>query len=306
MTSEQLALGGSLVEATLFQAVNEGQGIERPFRCPNPEHDDRHASASVNVLKKVWYCYACGAKGKVDSKAVPTKDELLAMMEPEESGKVYPESWLNWFGYGYYWADRFPMWVCRMFSFGQDPMSGDPTFPVYTPEGRLAGVGQRGDSSYARYLYPKGWAASRSLFGMRQAHNVDLAVLVLIEGAADTAAIWEVGAPGFGCYGAGLHWPQREFIARINPKLVLLGFDADAAGEKARIRTEESLEEICETQSIDWLLGGAKDPADMSPEARATAITKAVSDSSYGRRSAVLSSWAKAAAVYTKRYDKDT
>ena len=34
--------------------------------CPNPQHDDRNPSCSVNVRKNVFICRSCGAKGHVN------------------------------------------------------------------------------------------------------------------------------------------------------------------------------------------------------------------------------------------------
>lgn len=292
---------------TLAQVLIDGQGTERPFRCPDPNHMDTHASASVNVIKGVWFCYGCGAKGKVDSKAAPSALDLMAMSQPEQACRVYPESWLAWFGAGYYWADRFPLWVCRMMSLGQDPMNLRATFPVRTAQGKLAGVGQRNDSSEARYLYPAHWAASRSLHGFDTARTLgaDLSVITLVEGAADATAGWEVAMPTFGCYGAGIHQPQIELLAQISPKLVLLGFDADEAGVKATDRTIEALQNNYETATIDWSTVGAKDPADTSCEGRLEAISEAVASSRYGRNSDAMTTWTAAAHTYEQRYDKD-
>lgn len=40
---------------------------EWAMRCPHPEHDDHKRSASVNLVKEVWYCHGCGATGSLDS-----------------------------------------------------------------------------------------------------------------------------------------------------------------------------------------------------------------------------------------------
>ena len=35
----------------------------RPIRCPNPDHDDAHASASINLDEGAFKCHGCGAGG---------------------------------------------------------------------------------------------------------------------------------------------------------------------------------------------------------------------------------------------------
>lgn len=42
---------------------NPDRDADQPIRCPFPEHDDRHASASVNLGKGLVYCHGCGSYG---------------------------------------------------------------------------------------------------------------------------------------------------------------------------------------------------------------------------------------------------
>jgi hypothetical protein len=166
------------VVTTLQEALESGRGIERPFRCT--EHDDTHASASVNVVKGYWYCYVCHAKGSVDAKKAPSLAELAQMMEPERNCRIYPEAYLGLFTVEAekgYWGTRFPDWLIWHAQLGEDPTTGEATFPVKTPEGRLAGVGRRQSNAMvaaakeagenpSRYKYPRRWSASRVLHGV--------------------------------------------------------------------------------------------------------------------------------------------
>jgi DNA primase len=38
---------------------------EQSIRCPFPDHDDRHASARVNLDKGLVYCHGCGSTADV-------------------------------------------------------------------------------------------------------------------------------------------------------------------------------------------------------------------------------------------------
>lgn len=282
----QLPLDHHLV-ADLHEALRTGQGVERPIRCPSPAHMDANASASVNVLKQVWYCYACNASGKVDSTAVPKAIELLEMVEPETAGRTYPEHWLRWFTNGAdaadYWKGRFAAWVPATLGFGSDPLTREPTFPVYTPQGRLAGVGRRTARTDQKYKYPWRWSASRNLAGYHHAltHRLDTSIVFLVEGAADQAAMLEAGGTAFGCYGAGLHLPQIELIARVNPQLVVFAFDADDAGRKAITRSEAALDGRWPAVALDWSLYSGNDPADISVHIRTEAMTETVAATRY-------------------------
>lgn len=50
------------LSALLGQPLNPNRE-ENPIRCPL--HDDRHASASVNLRKGVWNCQGCGSSGGI-------------------------------------------------------------------------------------------------------------------------------------------------------------------------------------------------------------------------------------------------
>lgn len=265
-------------------------------------HGDASASASVNVAKMVWYCYACHAKGAVDSNRVPTVDELLAMLEPEQAVREFADSWLETYGHGGYWADRFPLWLCELLGMGEDPWTGEGTYPVHTPRGRLAGVARR----YAmpgpgpKYKYPFAWSASRTLFGTRGrwSHHE---IVVPVEGAADAAAVIETGFQGLSTYGSGIHVPQIELIAAMQPRLILLGFDNDDAGERATGQAWIALNPLAEVGFIEW--ENAKDPAELNVEYRREAILKTVRASSYGDQVAAIADHAdKLVEALERRY----
>lgn len=250
---------------TLEDALDSGRGTERPFTCPVGEHS--HPTASVNVVKGVWFCYSCQAKGAVDSTRVPTNAELEAMLDPEAAARRYPSSWLTTFGVGGYWEARFPAWLCWWQGFGEDPWTGEGTYPVHTEAGTLAGVGRRAltEGPWPKYKYPRGWSASRALFGSRGGYRHH-DVLMLVEGAADAAAGWEVGCPTFATFGSGVHAPQVDLIARMTPRLILLGQDNDAAGHAGAQQAFQALGHLCEVARVDW--GADKDPAEPPPEHR--------------------------------------
>lgn len=263
---------------TLAEAIASGQGVERPFRCT--EHPDTQASASVNVVKGVWYCHACQATGTVDGKKAPKVEDLQAMLEPEKSVRVYPTAYLELFDDPIYWRTRFPAWVCHAMGLGHDPFNDAGTFPVHTPGGQLAGVGRRfvTEDKHARYLYPPRWSAASTLFGYSGKYPA-LPVMCLVEGAGDATGVREVGCPSAAVYGSGVHLPQRDLIVRYNPKLILLGFDMDAAGNKAVKRAFSMLGKIAPMQRVKW---PKNDPADCTPDQRRDALLNAVSWSKYG------------------------
>ena len=111
------------VKVTLAEALATGRGTERPFCCT--EHDDTFASASVNVLKGVWYCYACGAHGVIEGEHVPTVEEALAILAGTAPPRVLAEAWLDVFDADHaspYWTGRYGIEVAA-------PTGAAPTRP---------------------------------------------------------------------------------------------------------------------------------------------------------------------------------
>jgi 5S rRNA maturation endonuclease (ribonuclease M5) len=269
---------------TLAEALADGRGNERPFRCH--EHDDSSASASVNVAKGVWFCFTCHAKGTVDGKKEPTTGDLLAMMEPEKAARVIPLRALEMYEPGsrrIYWHTRFPDWLVWQALLGEDPFTGDGTFPVWTPKGQLAGVGRRrvqpptdpvtGKVIGPRYKYPPRWSAARVLHGTGFVKGPQ-EIIVLVEGMADAVSLWELGVPAFAVYGSGLHAPQLEQIHRMGTKVVITGFDMDEAGSRATDRTKELLSLTID--KIETIIWPEKDPGDCSVEQREAAVGSVV------------------------------
>lgn len=264
---------------TLSEALTTGRGIERPFRCQ--VHDDHNASASVNVLKGVWYCYACRAHGIVDGDdAIPSAEELLLLLADEEPERVYAESWLDIFDADHpspYWEARYGYETARHYRCGTHPLSGAPTYPVYDAMGQVVGVTIRQADLEPKYKYPYGVRTSQTFFGdMGPAR-----VIVVVEGAPDVMALHQAGIPAgwtvLGCYGAGLHWPQAQLIAEWSPDVVISAFDDDMAGHLADERAHYTLQEIAPVVSHRWGTVGGKDPGDVPVQARITSLGQLLS-----------------------------
>jgi len=221
--------------ATLEDAITRGHGTERPFRCP--VHDDRHASASVNVLKGLWYCYTCGAHGKAND--VHESDIRRFGRDIEEllqtSFRTYSESWLEQFqGKDDYWLTRFCKPAIDKFKLGWHWQDQMPCYPMRGPDETIWGVVRRNlGSEGPKYLYPHGPKKSKTLFHY-SANQRD--VVFLCEGAMDVVACWEAGVEAFGLYGAQLSNDQLKLIHRVSPKRIALVLDNDKAG---RVATEQ-------------------------------------------------------------------
>lgn len=267
---------------SIQQALARGRGRERAFRCP--VHDDRHASASVNVAKGLWVCYSCGAKGTVDSviesEGVRFGEDIEELLGHEQ--RVYTEPWLDQYANPKlpvhpYWLSRFTEVAARRFKLGYDHDKGSPCYPIRTPNGSVLGVVRRQLDRDPKYLYPRGVNKSSLLFGYEQGASD---YVVLVEGALDAVACWEAGHPAFGIYGSLLHEDQMALLARTGVTRVIEALDNDRPGRVAvegRVTDEgvrlpgirRRLEQVgYEVVSVDWSTVQAKDVAECDVDTR--------------------------------------
>jgi len=266
---------------TLEEALVTGRGTERPINCPNPDHPDDHASASLNVVKGVWFCYGCHTKGTVAGHIPDPKQALKLLAESDEEPRVYPWSWLDVFDAHHpspYWAARFGEDTASTFRCGTDPVSGEPTYPLIDSIGDVLGVVRRSEGT-PKYRYPYRARTSTCLFMSPWSSGLP-EVLILLEGAADVMSLHSAGLPigwrAAGCYGAGLHRPQMGLVTGMMPRLIVLAFDSDEAGKRAIEQAWEPCSAIAPTVSVAWSNFDVKDPAELPPPQRIQALHQAI------------------------------
>lgn len=254
---------------TLSEALLHGYGIERPFLCP--VHGDNRPSASVNVVKKLWVCYTCGARGHVDSEAITVSLDAVIQVIASSTVEptIYSEAWLNLFDAGPvhpYWLGRFSEEACRHFRLGYDVVRNAATYPMRDAAGRVLGVVRRPleTDGGPKYLYPYGISVGRYLFNYspERAETV-----VLVEGAADAIALWEAGVTAFAVYGDRLSEDQIKLLHRVGVRRVLCAFDQDDAGDAAAYRVREAMTGTF-VDRISWDRDLGKDVAELGLDQR--------------------------------------
>lgn len=257
---------------TLNDAIAKGHGTERPFNCP--VHDDHNASASVNVIKRVWVCYACGAKGKVDDVPIEvTINEMQAAVDAlfeEKVQRIYTETWWDQFDSGPvnpYWLSRFDEETCRYFRLGYDYDHQRPCYPLRDLDGHIVGAVTRNLDGYGpKYRYPRGVKISDILFNY-QSINSD--TVFLVEGATDVFACHEVGLVAVASLGSTLRANQLRALVRAGVTRVILAQDQDVAGNEGAKKAESMLMQAgFITKRARWDIGMAKDIAEMSKDRR--------------------------------------
>lgn len=133
-----------------------------------------------------------------------------------------------------------------------------PVYPLRSPTGRVLGVVRRtGFEKGPKYLYPKGIDVKELLFNYSYEPRDRV---VLVEGAADAIACWEVGVDAFAIYGSRLSVVQCELINRLQPDQIVCAFDLDNAGGNA-FRGVKMMFPSMSINRLTWT--GAKDIAEL-------------------------------------------
>ena len=229
---------------TLAEVLTYGQGIERSFLCP--VHGDRRPSASVNVIKGKWICYTCGAHGGLtgeDALVEPDYEQMITWFEDKlAESKLYPEGWLLQYTAGDvhpYWQQRVGEEAARHFALGYDAEADAVTYPLRNTTQEVMGVVRRplqpGDGP--KYRYPYGVDVGRLLFNY---DGEPRECVVLVEGALDAIAFWNVGVEAYAIYGSRFSEHQLLLVDRVDPTYVVTAFDHDEAGWRAHCEVERT------------------------------------------------------------------
>jgi 5S rRNA maturation endonuclease (ribonuclease M5) len=227
----------------------------------------------VNVVKQRWYCYTCGAHGGLtgeDALLEPDYNVLRQWFTDKmEEHRVYPEAWLSRWDAGPvhpYWLKRVGEPAARHFRLGYDAGRDAVTYPLRGTDGSILGVVRRalepGDGP--KYRYPKGVDVARLLFNYSHLRRD---CVVLVEGALDAIALWNVGVEAFAIYGSRLSDHQVNLIDRIDPTYVFTAFDNDDAGYRAHCAVEQAMSHRA-VGRITWPASWGKDVDELSLERR--------------------------------------
>ncbi len=245
------------LSALLGQPLNPNRE-ENPIRCPL--HDDRRASASVNLRKGVWNCQGCGSKGGIGYLAQLLGGEIdradlmvytaQTALEPEEERADFSELYagfqdlspVNPEGLAYRKDKGLSYETLVHFGIKHDG-KGNLVMPYVNGE-RIVALRYRGRNG--KKWYESG--SERSIYNVNEVRGAE--TVLLCEGESDTHAMWNLwsnfnldgvaigGIPGanssrdtWELWSLELMWADRIYIA----------FDNDEAGLNGIAKATEVL-----------------------------------------------------------------
>ena len=137
-------------------------------------------------------------------------------------------------------------------------------FPICDVRGRVIAFGGRVlDDSKPKYInspenvvYSKG----RHLYGLNVAKKYDIKKrLLIVEGYMDVVSIHERDIHNVGAYLGTALTQQQGYLLRNNTEQIILSYDSDEAGQTAKVRAMEILQNMgCDIRVLQ--MEGAKDP----------------------------------------------
>lgn len=270
-------------------------GEEFAILCP--VHEDSDPSASANVRKGLWVCYACGEGGSLEkllsqqsanfsspprqlSEVERQLEELEQVTLLDTGPRTYPEAWLDQFemSNGYWNRRGLGPEAQAMFRLGWDSHDDSATIPIRDPVGRVLGVVRRRIDRKPKYLYPSGLKMHDYLFGAYEVRTHGQTRIAVTEGAIDAIGLWQEGVPAVALYGGQVSSAQMDLLRRLSPNCLVLAFDQDEAGEKGleHMLSQDLTFTLVEVASWDTeRFGGAKDIMELSPVDRRMVIQQA-------------------------------
>jgi DNA primase len=242
-------------------------GSEWMARCPF-HGEDNTPSLQFNVDKGLYVCFRCEDGGSAKTlvrrlggswtdPVVSTEylrkslDRLLLKQKHEEQGpQTFDEKYLLRFG-GIpheYWTDArgFDAATIKKWGLGYNPLNDRCTIAYRDVDSSLLGVIERRlDNEFPRYLYPKGFDRTGSLFGSWEVATSKGNIAILLEGSTDVIQVsrtQEGDGRTLAQWGNSISQRQVKLLRQIGVREVILFYDYDLGGWHAELQAREALE----------------------------------------------------------------
>jgi DNA primase len=257
-------------------------------RCPIHQGDGRDAF-HVDVKRKIFHCFSCGAGGDVLDLvallnrctlreaalklqdwflpgAATNKDSLIRQRVTKREISVNPPLPFTLRGvdgrHAYLCARDIDERTAARFGVGfyggPGLMRGRVVIPIHDERGRLvAYAGRSVDDRQPRYRFPAGFGKSQVLFNYHRAAATGSDTVLVVEGFFDCLRVSQAGFTSVvALLGTELYEHPAQLL-RDRFRRVLLLLDGDEAGRRAQDRVAARLRDRCEVHGME-LPGGAQ------------------------------------------------
>lgn len=230
----------------------ESDSGEWAMHCPLPTHDDKTRSASWNIEKGKWYCFACSEGGNIDalvrrlrgtSSKILNKDKALSFHRYIRKPAFKPElqEFLE--------ARGLTFKTVRRFGIGYDPRTKCYTIPILDSEGQLRNIrrywlaSSRGGS---KMVSIKGYSEPR-LYPINQLEIPG--PIIICEGELDALITIQHGFTAITRTGAADVW-RSEWSYHFKDRDVYVIHDMDNKGHVANEKLLRELTGIAASVSV--------------------------------------------------------
>jgi len=262
--------------------------------CPLPHHNDSNPSFSINVAKRVYFCFVCGG-GRLetllrqwgyevvdavgtyinDSTIETLSTSIMQMDKPKAKavhGPLVADLKINKLGRV---AQRYlqgrgfdPTSIATLQNVWK--VSGEGRgftasleFPVSDPNGYLSFTASRRLFGKQRWRYPKGAKKAKTLYGLRHALEEKVENIVVVEGVFDVLKLWKFGYVAVALFGTSASREQIRLLTQFGTVLWLL--DGDLAGRVGAVKNWNKLKGYGVAQyTVD--IAPFNDPAELTSE----------------------------------------
>lgn len=282
----------SLIVQHLGKPLGES-GDERVIKCPFHQ-DGGKPNLYANARTGLYFCHACGAKGRVDRidgavRAVASLAEIqerIAACRQPKPYRVYkkPPGWLDRFDFADpYWTEvrGFSDLTIRRFRLGFDMSAGMLTIPIFGLGGDVLGVIHRRTPDDVnlglrpKYFHPVGFKMGKTLFAANLVRRSNHTKIAITEGPLDAIACWDAGIPAVAMYGSNLSEHQAAIVRKLGVHTVVCMTDNDRAGDKAAETIKAQLHGTMVMVGL-YEDGWGKDPGELTHDQRREMFEEAV------------------------------
>jgi DNA primase len=265
-----------------------GAGGRYRGRCPLHQGQGRDAF-HVDVRRKIFHCFSCGAGGDVlelvaQLKRCTLREAALQLQQWFPAAAPHPapckqrvtkgkmvanpalpftlrnvdsaHEYLRARAIEQRTAARFGVGFYR----GPGLMSGRVVIPIHDEDGRLvAYAGRSVDGTEPRYRFPAGFFKSQVLFNFHRAAALRGETVVAVEGFFDCLRISQAGVENVVALLGTELYPHPAQLLGDRFRRVLLMLDGDEAGQRAQARVAARLRDRCEVRVIELSEGAQPD-----------------------------------------------